>query len=772
MNMSEDCFLQETRRFFCIDQGLPSNDVLALAVDSNGAVVATTNLGVVRFDGANWMPHPGLGSATIDALAFWRGMTVTVRDGAVFAPGDERLTSLPHELGAKHAIQCMDASTRWLLGGTKGLFEIDSEAGHRVIPVDGLNQSLPTPPSIRAIAQDGKRVAVAAAKGLYYSTDGEEWKALHPFDERRSWAPRDVRAVVFDAEGRLWAASPQGVMCCDREETWKLFEGADGLPFNDFTSMTVAANGAVWFGLRKGAIRFDGSEWAYRQGLRWSPADEVRDVVATPDGRVWFATSAGIGCIAFEPITLAQKARFYEDQIDAYHRRTEFEYVMHAQLNRPGDLSEVVQVDSDNDGLWTGMYGAGECFAYAATKDPQAKARARKALDALIFLGEVTQGGDHPAPPGFVARAILPTSGPDPNLHDSPERDRQRQAEQDHLWKIITPRWPVSADGRWYWKSDTSSDELDGHFFLYGCYFDLVAETKEEKQRVRDQVRRVIDHLINNDYYLVDHDGLPTRWGVFNPDALNNIPEWFAERGLNSLSMLSYLAVAAHVTGDKKYREVARTLIDEHDYAQNLLVPKLHNGPGTGNQSDDEMAFMNYYNLIRYEPDPDLRAQYAFSLERYWRMEEPEVNPFFNYIYAACCAGKVYQYAFGDYPLGTAVNDAMVRESRRELERFPLDRVDWRHENSHRLDVARLLPHVHLFEEGAAPHKGYRIDGRVFPVDERHFNFWNHDPWTLDTGGDGYTLADGAAFLLPYYMGLYHGFVPEAHANNANAPQG
>ncbi|MCJ7638688.1 MAG: hypothetical protein MUO70_02185, partial [Euryarchaeota archaeon] len=32
--------------------------------------------------------------------------------------------------------------------------------------------------------------------------------------------------------------------------------------------------------------------------------------------------------------------------------------------------------DSDNDGLWTSMYGAGECFAYAATKDPKAKERA------------------------------------------------------------------------------------------------------------------------------------------------------------------------------------------------------------------------------------------------------------------------------------------------------------------------------------------------------------------------------------------------------------
>ena len=52
-----------------------------------------------------------------------------------------------------------------------------------------------------------------------------------------------------------------------------------------------------------------------------------------------------------------------------------------------------MQPDSDNDGLWTGMYGAGECFAYASTKDPAAKHRATKAFEALRFLSLVTQGG-------------------------------------------------------------------------------------------------------------------------------------------------------------------------------------------------------------------------------------------------------------------------------------------------------------------------------------------------------------------------------------------
>ncbi len=93
------------------------------------------------------------------------------------------------------------------------------------------------------------------------------------------------------------------------------------------------------------------------------------------------------------------------------------------------------------------------------------------------------------------------------------------------------------------------------------------------------------------------------------------------------------------------------------------------------------------------------------------------------------------------------------------LERFPLDRLDWRLINSHRLDILRLPDYIDLDRDVAAA--GYRVNGKVLPIDERWVERWNHDPWELDEGGNGTTLADGAAFLLPYYMGLYLQYVRE-----------
>jgi hypothetical protein len=157
---------------------------------------------------------------------------------------------------------------------------------------------------------------------------------------------------------------------------------------------------------------------------------------------------------------------------------------------------------------------------------------------------------------------------PDPNVGRI-ERDREEQ-KGDRLWKVYEPRWPKSADGQWFWKSDTSSDELDGHYFFYPLYYDFCATSDAEKKAVQSVVRKLTDHLLEHDYVLIDHDGKPTRWAIFGPQYFNRDPDWWAERGLNSLSMLSYLAVAAHVTGDPKYAAASRT----HRPAR--LCPKRH----------------------------------------------------------------------------------------------------------------------------------------------------------------------------------------------------
>lgn len=626
----------------------------------------------------------------------------------------------------------------------------------------------------------GGDLALATDQGLR-KWNGQEWIQFWPVDSLgRKWVDHSASGICVDGMNRLWIASPAGWarQGADlQKDNWRFFTGADGLPYAVGKTLVAGQDGSIWFGSELGWVRYDSTledrphenPWSYRQGKRWGPADpdQITSLAVDVRGNALALfkenqKNAGLGVIARVPMTFREKAKFYELEVDRYIKRTPFGYTSETRLAEPGDRSHVTYDDSDNDGLWTAMYGASQAFAYAAIGDEVAEKNARQVFEALRFLQQAPVGSSHQPPKGYVARTIRPVEWPDPNVGRL-EQDREARENSEYLWKVYEPRWPLTADGRWYWKSDTSSDELDGHYFFYPLYYDFVAKDEVERERVREVVRGLTDHLLDNGFQLVDHDGTVTRWGIYDPESLNHDLNWWSERGLKSLSMLSYLTVAEHVTGDSKYAEARRYLIDEHGYDTNAMVAKIQMGVGAGNQSDDEMAVMCYYNLLRYSKDMELREKIQYSFYQYWTYLQPERNPFFHFAYAAHGVGSTFRNPWGTHSLDPW--NGWKSDSMQALKGFSLDRVDWATRNNHRLDVVGLSPQQSVdnydpeFYSGE-PRRGHRVDGKVLPVAERHFNHWNTDPWTLNYGGEGRTLASGTVYLLPYYMGVYHGWIP------------
>jgi hypothetical protein len=742
-------FPQEIATKYTTEQGLPSNNVLKIQVADDGTVYAVTDQGLSVFREGAWvLEELAMPGSMLMQCAYVQQLgRMTAGD-----PGSgHAAVLLPSPMIDDAIFQDLLSGERayWIATATGLQYEIPGERQETVIS-DGPVHQL-------AMGPDGRAIA-AAENGLYIEVMPGQMERLVVSDGMgREWATAAVRGVVFDTQGRLWFATPAG-LGCRTAESWSFFTGAEGLPYNDFTCAAAEPAGAVWFGTRMGAIRFDGRDWFYRQGQAWLPDDDVRHIAVDKAGNVWFATAGGVARIEYRMMTLAEKAAFYEKEIEII-KRTPFGYTSEVRLGSPGDKSDVIHTDSDNDGLWTSMYGAGEAFGYAATGDPERKERAKQAFEALRFLQVVTQGGEHSPPKGYVARTILPADGPDPNIGRL-ESDIKHRETRDSLWKVYEPRWPKSEDGQWYWKSDTSSDELDGHYFFYPAYYDYAADTPEEKERVREVVRDLTDHLIDHGYYLVDIDGSPTRWSIYGPNSLNDDPNWWPERGLKSLSMLSYLAVAEHVTGQTKYGRHALELVRKHAYRANAMFPKVQFGIGSGNQSDDEMAIMCFYNLMKYCKHEEIKSEILYSFYAYWTLMQPEMNPFFNFAYAAFGLDATYTNPWGTHTV--APWRGWLDDSVETLKRFPLDRVGWGRKNSHRLDIVRL-PRQQAAEPYELPgrNRGHRVNGKVLPVEERFFHHWNTDPWSLDYGGNGTSLGSGTVFLLPYYMGLYHGFIEE-----------
>jgi hypothetical protein len=368
----------------------------------------------------------------------------------------------------------------------------------------------------------------------------------------------------------------------------------------------------------------------------------------------------------------------------------------------PGQVdASWTQPDDDNDGLWTSLYVAAEAFRYAATGDPQAKRNAWESLHALMFLEKVT------GIPGFIARSIVRIDQPKPGHGE----------------------WHRSADGKWWWKGDTSCDEVVGHYFAYAVTYNLAA-TEEEKAQIRAVVSRITDHIIDHGYYYIGPSGKPTTWGVWAPEKVNH-----DLKRLNSLEILSHLKVAEQITGNPRYAAAASEPIEKHAYAINTVYQKIL-WPGNVNHSDDELAFLAYYPLLLYERDPKLRVVYLASLERSWKIGRAERSPFLNLIYAACRQASAWTNP--SRRPEQAVVDPQSYDKKDCLQWFrdvPQDLIDWTVRNSDRQDLGELA--TNRFRRKASRF--------VLNVAERRQIRWNGDPYELDGGADGRVRDDGRA---------------------------
>lgn len=482
-----------------------------------------------------------------------------------------------------------------------------------------------------------------------------------------------------------------------------LHTNATPLPVGGITATAKATDGAIWLGTTQGLMRLDfaAAERDRRQylgGRRYLVDDEVRQIVPDAKAGVWVRTATAVSHLELRPMTLAQKAAWFEDLIAARHDR--YGLLGDSRLLVPGELSSNQPVDNDNNGLWTSLYVAAEGFRYSVTKSPEALANAQKSLEALLFLEEVAGRRGFPARSYIRKGDRMPTDG----------------------------EWHWTADGRYYWKADTSSDEIVGHYFAFSVAYDLLPGS-ELKQRMIETTRRITDHIISHGYTLVDLDGKVTTWGWWSPEALQKNQE---ERALNALELLSFLKVAAHITGEPRYEAEYRKVAYELNYTN--LVGRVNEFRTEMNYSDEQLAMLPFYTLFRYEKDPALLAVYRHALDEWWINMRRQANPLWTFIYLT-------SRPKADADLPAAVGT---------LYRMPLDLIHWDVKNSHRADITWA---------NTTDHHNRRETVTLLPPDERPVMRWNTSPFVVDGGSGGKREGDGAAFLLPYWLGRYHGFL-------------
>ena len=562
-------------------------------------------------------------------------------------------------------------------------------------------------------------------------------------------------AIAFDAAygaaGGAWLGHSRGLQALDLQSGALRRFGpiADGLPVANIAAAAVtptssgAGDGAgVWLGTSHGVARRlggdeggdEGGGWRYYAGRRWLPSDRVTAVAPLRAGAILAVSDGGVAVLEAQAWTLAQKAAHYQDLVSPRHDR--YGYVEDCGLGAPGNLSSYVLHDSDNDGLWTAMYTAGQAFRFAATGDAAARAEAMRRYAALHFLFEVPAGG---APGGvrghseqalrFPARSVARVGD---TIH-SGGADCKMSAP--HCWRNS------STHPGWVWKADTSSDEVTGHMFVYPILRALLQLNGSEAASVRGLVDGLVGGILAHNLSLIDpYTNQPTTWGKFSPHWLNDVVDWSDDRGLRAIEMLTYLVAAEEVTGDATYRQAADELRGAHGYGRMMVNAKITD-PCDNNHSDDEEAFLPLYTYLQAykrmgrQREPEFDA----ALARFCRVTRPEGSS----LYLAICALAAEAGVAGVGAGGGSAPDAL----RENLRGWPLELIKWSTRNSVRDDLRHRPP----------PNDDEATT--VIPSRDAGRYKWNADPFTMDDGGGGMEEGDPGAWLLAFWMARHHGLI-------------
>lgn len=526
--------------------------------------------------------------------------------------------------------------------------------------------------------------------------------------------------TCFEIAGdKLIAGTTDGWFEIDTKTKKQVGKIQKKLPSTEITTISMI-NGNLWFGSTRGAFMLnDDGKYNYYASKRWLPSDSVIAISKGPENSILILTDKGLGQIISKEMTLYDKAMFYEKQVRSRHIRNGFNATIGGLID--GDVTSGSLLTSDNDGLWTSMYLAGEVFRYSVTKSDEALQNIRESLDAMERLYTIN------SIPGF------------------PSRSFERRG-----YKYNDKPWRRAKDPEWDWKSTTSSDEAIGHIFAFATIAELV-DVPELQTKSIMLIDTLMAHILKNNFYLVDWNGKPTKWGRWNPEYVNARPKMVGDRKINSSNIIAMLQTAYHFTKKEKYKKAAFNLLNEHGYLENLMRPikNISTAPDDAddwskmlseewNHSDDEMYFCGYWGLYRYAFNDTLKAMYKEAIIDHWKYERNEKEGLWNIMTALVKADQID-----------------LDEAVWYLQKYPMDLINWSVSNSHRKDIEFVKPNF----------RNQTIT-EVLPPNELRISRHNTNRFELDGNGDGRSeFSAGDIWILPYWIGRYLGVISEPKAH-------
>ncbi|RZA22179.1 MAG: hybrid sensor histidine kinase/response regulator [Lysobacteraceae bacterium] len=341
------------RRYTAARDGLPSDTVLALAVDAGGTLWIGTDKGLARLQGEHVesvrLPEAGdtpmVYSLTVHAQGLWVGTSLGAwhRDaqGSWSQPAWSPMFQRPNAMNAI----VRDGDGAYWIASQRGLWRQHGDAA----PVPLRLGSPDIPRSIMALLKDpdGALWAPVAGMGLGYlradwqqlahysgvadGLQGAMYRALAPSSDGGFWLggyngmlerlaidgaihrPDDdslarlrtlkLLAIAVDGAGRRWLGHRHGLLRIGNDgaiDEWRAGDARDAVPGGQVDQLQVATDGSLWLAAPGGGVQQ--RDAASGRVLRDIPADaahglgtgDIEALVISPQGEVWVAGGDGV----------------------------------------------------------------------------------------------------------------------------------------------------------------------------------------------------------------------------------------------------------------------------------------------------------------------------------------------------------------------------------------------------------------------------------------------------------------------------------------------
>ena len=557
----------------------------------------------------------------------------------------------------------------------------------------------------------------------------------------------------------------------------------DGFPYplpsakSDYTCFAAGDDSVMWYGGKTGVTRYDPNgesledKIMYFSAHRYLPHHAVDAILA--DGKdLWALAGDKVSHIEMLTLTAEKKAEILLEETN--------NYVMRRGMVSQRDLREHRNYESrypyaacDNDGLFTSGYAVGEMFRYATLREKlgedhprvkDARKNATKACEACLLLMYI-----HGRPEGFIARSYHVTGEPVPDDGIFYKREGKTAhciettyaKENGRVGEEVPCDYPVPerlaalyrdlgyTDDDIYYKADTSSDEVTGHFLQMKFAHDFLAEGDPElDELIKDACKRTTLHIINHGFEFCESSGKPTTWAKWSKNYFENDPIGYVDAPLNSSEMLVYLKITMYITGEKGlWQETYDKLISE-GYAD--LGPKHYDRFYQGAMrekvnpeedlmyGDNMLALMTYWMLCTLEDNEELLEKYRAAFRSWSGLILREHTPGYDFM----------------YKLGVPDADIDIEKDAKWFTHFETNRL-LASVNSRRHDVAVKLGRN--YEEK----REYEISALLMP-NERHVSKYDRNPYDLFMGENRGTCIESCyIYTYAYWIGRYYGFIDE-----------